>query len=378
STISGYLIGQREAMIGLLSALVEIESPFEEPAAQEKIFTLLRAELTALDFVVEHVPGKTGGGYLVARENGRSHLTNQLIIGHVDTVWPVGTLQTMPLVIDGNVVRGPGVLDMKSGVTQIVFALKALRALGLETAVSPLILINSDEEIGSPDSREAIMALAQQASRAYIIEPGMGLEGKLKTARKGVGRFHIRVQGKAAHAGLAPEDGVSAILAMAHLVQTLFALNEPENGISVNVGVIHGGMQPNMIAANCEALVDIRVVTAADADRLETAVLGLQPPIPGTQVTVTGEFNRPPMERTAGTAKLFQAAQAIGRELGLLLDEAMVGGGSDGNLTAPFTPTLDGLGPVGGGAHASHEFIYIDQWIERTALLAKLLLLEKD
>jgi len=246
--------------------------------------------------------------------------------------------------------------------------------LGVKTAVSPVIFINSDEEIGSPESRTTIIELAQQVDRVFVMEPAMGPEGKLKTARKGVGRFQINITGKAAHAGLDPENGVSAILALSHVIQTLFALNDPEKGITVNVGIVKGGVQSNVVAPESEAVVDVRAIKAADAERIEAAILQLQPPMPGIQMQVTGGFNRLPMERTEGTKLLWQLAVEIGQSLGVELSEGMAGGGSDGNLTSQYTPTLDGLGAMGDGAHAPHEFIYVDKMIERTALLVNLLL----
>jgi len=372
--ILDYLSSQKQEMVDFLTELVRIDSPTNDLASFVRIQLLLQEMLEELSYEVIHIPGQQTGGHLLAREIGGRDKPHQLLLGHCDTVWPPNTLETMPLEIDGNIMRGPGVYDMKAGLVQMLWALKTLRMLGVKTAVSPVIFINSDEEIGSPESRTTILELAQQVDRAFVIEPAMGPEGKLKTARKGVGRFQINITGKAAHAGLDPENGVSAILALSYVIQTLFALNDPEKGITVNVGVIKGGMQSNVIAPESEALVDVRAVKATDADRIEAAILQLQAPMPGTQIQVTGGFNRPPMERTAGTEQLWQLAVEMGKSLGIELAEGMAGGGSDGNLTNQYTPTLDGLGAMGDGAHASHEFIYIDKLVERTALLVKLLL----
>ncbi|KAA3665301.1 MAG: M20 family peptidase, partial [Chloroflexi bacterium] len=339
-----------------------------------RIQLLLQEMLEALSYEVIHIPGQQTGGHLLAREIGGRDKPHQLLLGHCDTVWPPNTLETMPLEIDGNIMRGPGVYDMKAGLVQMLWALKTIRELGVKTAVSPVIFINSDEEIGSPESRTTIIELAQQVDRAFVIEPAIGPEGKLKTARKGVARFQIHITGKAAHAGNDPENGVSAILALSHIVQTLFALNDPEKGITVNVGVVKGGVQSNVVAPESEALVDVRAVKAADAARIEAEILQLQPPMPGIKLEVTGGFNRPPMERTAGTEQLWQLAVEFGRALGIELAETIAGGGSDGNLTNQYTPTLDGLGAVGDGAHAPHEFINLDKMVERTALLVNLLL----
>lgn len=383
--IQQYLQSIQTKMVDFLAALVEAESPSTDPAAQAAGQTILWEALAELDFTVQHVPGKKTGGYLLAKpKNVRLDTLNtsnsqqyQLLLGHSDTVWPIGTLKKMPVVVQDNIMKGPGVYDMKAGLTQLVFALRAIKELEWVTAVSPWVFINSDEEIGSPESRDIIVELAQNADRALVMEPALGLAGKLKTARKGVGRFEVLVMGKAAHAGLDPEKGVSAILELSHVIQKLFALNEPEKGVTVNVGVIEGGMQTNVIAPESRAYVDVRVPTQADAKRLETAVLNLQPTMPGTTLHISGEFNRPPMAHTPANRLLWQAARRVGSELGVSLDEGTAGGGSDGNLTSPYTATLDGLGAVGDGAHASHEFIYLDQMVIRCCLLALLLLAPK-
>ena len=368
-----YLSSQQQEMVDFLTKLAQIESPTNDLASFVRIHSLLQGMLEELGYDVIHIPGQQTGGHLLAREHNGRNKPHQLLIGHCDTVWPPNTLETMPLVIEDNIMRGPGVYDMKSGLAQMLWALQTIRVLGLETAVSPVIFINSDEEIGSPESRTTVIELAQQVDRVFVIEPSMGPEGKLKTARKGVGRFHIHITGKAAHAGLSPEAGISAILALSHIIQTVFALNEPDKGITVNVGMVEGGVQPNMIAPESEAWVDVRVLTMQDAERLEAAMQQLQPPMPGIQLQVTGGFNRPPMERTAGTECLWQLAVASAQSLGIELAEGMAGGGSDGNLTSLYAPTLDGLGAVGDGAHAPHEFIYLDKLVERTALLVKLI-----
>ena len=375
--IQHYLQAHQPEMVTFLTALVKAESPSTEPASQAAAQTILWEALTELDFAVEHVAGKKTGGYLLAKPgNGRfaESKPGQLLLGHSDTVWPVGTLKEMPLLIEGNIMKGPGVYDMKAGLTQMVFALKALRDLGMETAVAPWLLINSDEEIGSPESRNMIIELARRSQRALVMEPALGLSGKLKTARKGVGRFEVVVTGKAAHAGLDPEKGISAILELSHIIQKLFGLSEAEKGITVNVGIIEGGMQTNVIAPESRAYVDVRVPTLADATRLEAAILNLEPTIAGTSLTISGHFNRPPMEQTPANRLLWQTVQDLGSELGLSLAAGTAGGGSDGNLTSPYTATLDGLGAVGDGAHAHHEFIYLDQMVARCGLLAMLLL----
>lgn len=370
--LHAYLHAQTGEMVRLLSDLVLAESPSSDPATMEAPLSLITEQLTALGFDVRRTPGRTTGGYLVgSRPDGRPR---QLLLGHCDTVWPLGTLADMPLVVEGNTLRGPGAFDMKAGLVQGLFALRALQAIGLEPALSPVMLVNTDEEIGSNESEAAIVALAQQVERALILEPAAGLDGKIKTARKGVGDFDIIVRGRAAHAGLEPEKGVSAILGMAELTRTLHALTDLERGVSVNVGVVQGGTRSNVVASECRAAVDVRAITTADARWLEETIRALPAPLPGTTLEISGGFSRAPLERTTANRALWAKAQAAGRELGLELEETAVGGGSDGNLTSPYTATLDGLGPVGDGAHARHEFIYTDKLAERSALLALLLL----
>ncbi|HID52950.1 MAG TPA: M20 family peptidase [Anaerolineae bacterium] len=372
--ILNYLTACRQEMIDFVAALARVESPTSRPETQTPVQDLLREPLEQLGFDVEIIPGEQSGGMLWARPSILSSAQpQQLLLGHSDTVWPVGTLAEMPVAVEGNVMRGPGVLDMKSGLTQMIFALQALYELGWETAVAPIILINSDEEVGSYDSRPHIERLAQAVERVYVLEPALGSAGKIKTARKGVGEFIITVRGKAAHAGLEPENGISATLELAHLTLKLHQLNRPEEGVTVNVGVVEGGARSNVVAAECRALVDVRAPTIEAAEALETAVNNLQPTLPGASLTIEGGFNRLPMERTPRNQALWHLAQALGQEIGLKLDEGTAGGGSDGNLTSPFTATLDGLGPVGGGAHATHEHILLDSFVERTALLALLL-----
>lgn len=368
---------QRANMLGFLSDLVRAESPSTDAAAQSGPFALLAEALQGLNFEVQHLPGQLSGGQLLARPSAGSAWaaagSSQLLLGHCDTVWPRGTLAEMPLQVEGDVMRGPGVFDMKGGLAQIIFALRALRALDLPPALPPLVFINSDEEIGSGESRAMIEALAREAARAFILEPARGPGGALKTARKGVGHFELRLHGRAAHAGLDPEKGVSAILALALLVQQLHDLNDPARGLTVNVGTVNGGLRSNVIAPYAEATIDARSATLEGAQWLEERILNLEAPFPGITVEVRGEFDRLPLERTPRNQALWRQAQAVGRQLGLELQESAVGGGSDGNFTSQYTATLDGLGPVGDGAHARHEFLYLDPLLERCALLALLL-----
>jgi len=370
-----YLRAQQDDMIELVKDLVAIETPSTDPASQAAILARLRDEFEQLDYRVIQLPGRSSGGHLYAAPQRRGrHQPAQLMIGHCDTVWPLGTLETMPLQIENGTLRGPGVYDMKAGLAEIVYALRSIRELGLEAEVAPLCFVNSDEEIGSRESTRYLRALAQRVERCMVLEPSLGRSGKIKTARKGVGRFTVTVQGKAAHAGLDPGAGASAILELSHVIQKLFELNDPEHGTSVNVGMIDGGVRPNVIAPESRAVIDVRVQTRADAERIEASIHALKAETPGVTLRIEGAIGRPPMEATEANQQLWRVAQTLGDELGLELEQATAGGGSDGNTTSLYSATLDGLGAVGDGAHASHEFIEIERLCERCALLTLLLL----
>ena len=373
-----FLDGETSAMIALLEEFVRIETPSDVPESQQPMLDRLAEAFRDIGYRTTLIPARRQyGGHLYARPSRPRPVTDrrwQLLLGHCDTVWKLGTLQRMPVVRDGDILKGPGVYDMKAGLVEIIFALKALDALGLEPAVEPVVFINSDEEVGSRESTRYIRALAQGADRALIMEPSLGLGGKLKTARKGVGRFVVRVIGKAAHSGLDPTGGASAILELSHVIQKLFALNDPERGASVNVGVIDGGVRANVVAPESSAIVDVRVVTHDDAARIQDAILGLEAQTPGVRVEVEGSIGRPPLEHTPENRQLWRVAVDLARELDFDLDEAMAGGASDGNTTSLYTATLDGLGAVGDGAHADHEQIIISLLPQRCALLATLLL----
>ncbi len=362
-------------MVRFLEDLALAESPSDVPTSQKAVLDLLSGALEDLGYAVRHLPGHRSGGHLLARPHGRRRNSPvQLLLGHCDTVWPVGTVEEMPVKSENGVVRGPGVYDMKGGLVQMVFALRALRELGLPPAVTPVVFVNSDEERGSRESSRHIRRLACLADRAFVLEPSLGPAGRLKTARKGVGRFTIAVEGAAAHAGLDPGGGASAILELSYLIQALFSLNNPETGTSVNVGTIDGGLSPNVIAPESRAVVDVRVLNQEEAERVEKEILDLEPVTPGVKLRVSGGVGRPPLERTPRNRRLWERARSLGVELGLELQEGVAGGGSDGNTTSLFTATLDGLGAVGDGAHAAHEFVYTDRMVERCALLTLLLL----
>jgi glutamate carboxypeptidase len=368
------LIGRREELIELLRRMVVAESPSLAPDTHDGTARVLQAELEGLGFRVRRLPGRTSGGQVWARparrERGRPL---QLLLGHLDTVWPVGTLAEMPFEVDGDTVRGPGVFDMKGGLAMMLLALGALRRHGVELPLTPVVFVNSDEEIGSHESRAHILRLARRVRRTWVLEPSLGPSGSLKTARKGVARFTVRVYGRAAHAGLEPEAGASAILELSHVIRSLFALNDAERGVTVNVGTVDGGLRPNVVAPESRAVADVRVCTDEDARRIERAIRGLEPATPGTRLEVHGGFGRPPMERTPRNRGLWRLAQDAARRLDVELEECLAGGGSDGSTTSLYTATLDGLGAVGAGAHAPDECLFIGPTLQRTALLALLL-----
>ncbi len=374
--ILDWLREREDEMTELLASLVLAESPSLVPGSESTALELLSRALGDAGFRTRRVPGEGTGDHLLARPSvRRSHGAHQLIVGHVDTVWPLGTVRSMPPErIDGHF-RGPGSYDMKGGLVQLVFALAALNDLGLTPSIDSVVLINSDEEIGSIHSRRYIRLLARSAARAFVLEPPAAPTGSLKTSRKGVERFEVVIKGRAAHAGSSPEQGVSAILELAHQVERLFALSDPAHGVTVNVGTIDGGLRANVIAPEATALVDVRAPTEERAVAVARAIRSLQPSRPGTSITVRSDLGRPPMPATDRNRALFRQAQRLAGGLGLRIDEApLVGGASDANLTSELTATLDGLGAVGDGAHAPDEHVVVSALPERAALLALLLL----
>jgi glutamate carboxypeptidase len=297
-----------------------------------------------------------------------------LVLSHSDTVWPMGTLASMPFREVAGRLCGPGTLDMKGGIAIFLFAMRALRELEIPLPHQVLLQVNSDEEVGSTSSRPLTEKNASASKAVFVVEPGTGLTGKLKTARKGVGVYTVSVHGKAAHAGVDFSNGASAIIELARQVERIASFTNLERGITVNPGVISGGTRSNVIAAEGQAHVDIRIPKMRDAAALDRKFQSLRPFDRRCKVVVTGGLNRPPMERSTGIVKLYRAAQRIAGTLGVELEESSTGGGSDGNFTAALgTPTLDGLGAVGEGAHALNESILIDRVPDRIALLAGLL-----
>jgi glutamate carboxypeptidase len=351
-----------------LRELVEIESPSENKKAVEDVKKAVETWVKPLNCKLKTHKNREFGDVLEIQFGPkRSKRGRVMLLGHLDTVWPIGTLKSMPWCESEGKLYGPGVLDMKAGVVMAIEALEVLQARGLDRPVT--LLLNSEEEVGSPISRPITEKIARQCSAVFVLEPAQVLA--YKTARKGVGHFNLRVEGVAAHAGVDFQNGHSAVLEMARIIQKVSAFSDLERGITVNVGVIHGGTRSNVIAADCTAEVDVRIVKASDAVRIERMFRSLKPTDPSCKLLISGGINRPPMERKSGTVALFRQAKRLAAELGFVLEEASTGGGSDGNFTAALgVPTLDGMGAVGAGAHAAHEHVVAKHLVERTALLA--------
>ena len=363
-------------MLDLIGRFVICESPSDDRAAVDRFVDLVCDTLAPVARV-KTVSGGRFGRHLVAEMKlpGRKKSGQILALGHSDTVWPVGTLRSMPLRNYRGRVCGPGVLDMKGGIAFFIFAARALRELDLSVPSRVLLQLNSDEEVGSVSSRALTEENARRSHAVLVLEPGTGLEGRLKTARKGVGAFTVTVRGKASHAGVDFQAGASGVLELARQIERIARFTNLSRGITVNPGVIAGGTRSNVIAAEARAEVDIRVPRLRDGAALKRKFRALKPFNPRCSVTVSGGLNRPPLERSAAVRRLFRTAHTLALELGIELEESSSGGGSDGNFTAALgIPTLDGLGAVGEGAHAAHESILINRIADRTALLAKLLM----
>ena len=357
----------------MLRRWVEHESPSDDKAGCDRMAEALAKEFTAIGGRSNLYLDKKAGNHLQVDFPGPRGTKPVLIVGHYDTVYDLGTLQSMPYRETRERISGPGVLDMKGGIVQIYFAIAALQAMegGLPRPVT--VFLVSDEETGSASSRPITEKLAKKAAAALVCEPAAGLQGALKTARKGVGDYLLQVRGIASHAGLDFEKGQSAVLELARQIETVSGFTDVKRGITVNPGVIRGGTRSNVVAAEAEAEIDVRVSSQKDVQRIARMFAGLRVKNRRCSLRVTGGVNRPPMERSVGAAELFAKARTIARELGFRLAEKSVGGGSDGNFTAAIVPTLDGLGAVGDGAHAQHEFLFVDQLPKRAALLAGLI-----
>lgn len=361
-------------MVKVLKNIVEKESPTQD----KKLTNRLGYEIKTL---FETYTGGTTS--IISNPDHGNHIRGEwgsgekqiLILAHFDTVWPKGTLSKMPCRVKDGKLYGPGAFDMKGGIVQGIFALHALTELDIKLNKKIVFLFTTDEEIGSPTSKAIIEEEAKKSEYVLVLEPAMSKEGAIKTARKGVGRFRLKVKGKPTHAGIDPEKGASAIAEIATQITYLHNLTNFKNGTTVNVGFVSGGTTSNVVAAEAVADIDLRVKTHKELARIIPLIRGICPNLEGTEVLVEGGINRPPLERTERVANLFKIAKSVANEyLNIDLTEKSTGGGSDGNFTAPFAPTLDGLGAVGDGAHAHHEHVIISELPVRSALLSLLLL----
>jgi len=354
-----------------LRQLVEQESPSEDRPAVNAAMALAEELGRPLGGRVRRNKQKDFGDVVELRFGpSRSSRKPLLLLGHLDTVWPLGTLAKMRWRKAEGRYWGPGVLDMKAGVVMALAAVSTLRELKLDRPVT--LLLNSDEEVGSPVSRAVTERLALESSAVFVLEPAQGLA--YKTARKGVGQYNVQVTGVGAHSGVDFEKGHSAVLELAKLVQTISGFTKSERKLTINCGVIAGGTRSNVVASEAHAQVDVRIAKATDAAYVEKLFRSLKVSDPHCRLTITGGINRPPMERKTGTIALYKKARSLAKELGFELDEAATGGGSDGNFTAALgVPTLDGMGAVGDGAHAAHESVVIEHLVPRTALLAAMI-----
>lgn len=363
--------GQEAWLIGTIEALVRLESPTDEKAAVDRCGALLAQRLSQIGGRVMTVTATTAGNHLRAEFGTGSRQI--LLLGHFDTVWPVGQLQHMPYLREGDRLKGPGVLDMKAGIAIAMLVTRALLELSPLEDTRIVMLWTTDEETGSHTSRALLETEARQSIAVLVLEPALP-GGILKTSRKGCGEYEIIVRGEAAHAGVDPGKGVSAIRELARQILAIETLQDLSRGVSINVGLIEGGSRSNVVAAEARARVDVRAPTKGDADRLDESLRALTPHIKGATIEIGGGFGRPPMERTAGVAHLYALAQVAGEELGQHVGEGTTGGGSDGNFCAALgVPTLDGLGALGDGAHALHEHVLVSTLAPRAALLARLM-----
>jgi glutamate carboxypeptidase len=365
---------KQPALLKLLRRLVESESPSADKAAVDRCMALAASQAKALGGRIKLHRQRAFGDVLEARFGPRSKSPSAqplLLLGHLDTVWPIGTLRSMPWRIADGRLAGPGILDMKAGVAMAFTAIEMLAEASLLQR-EIILLLNPDEEVGSPVSRPITERLAAQSAAVYVLEPAKGLA--YKTARKGTGNWRIDVTGVAAHAGLDFEKGASAIRELARFIESVSNFTDLPRGLTVTVGTVGGGSATNVIPAHAWAEIDVRIARKTDGPRIERRFASLKTADPRCSLTLTGSINRPPMERTRGTVQLYRRAQALAAELGYALPEAAVGGASDGNFTSALgIPTLDGMGAVGEGAHASNESILIHHLAPRTALLAGML-----
>ena len=366
---------RKDVITETIRQLVEIESPSDNKPAVDQLGDLLAGRFEKIGGHAKFHRVQNFGDHLQVDFSGAHGCKPVLLLGHIDTVYPMGTLSTMPCRVADGRLWGPGALDMKSGIALILHALEALRTWHGDTVPRPVtVLLVTDEEVGSETSRRITENLARKSDAVLVLEPSYGLKGAVKTARKGVGEYTIKVTGKAAHSGLDFDQGESAIIEMAKQIIAISKLINLKRGLTLNVGVVSGGTRTNVVPGQATASLDVRVTQMKDAKAIDRQLRALKPVNRKCKLEITGGVNRPPMERSAGVAMLYKRASEIAKELGWKLEEAAVGGGSDGNFTASLgIPTLDGLGGVGEGAHATHESIVISELPRRATLLAELI-----
>ena len=372
-----WLCEQEPAIVRLLGRMVDIESPSHDKAAVDRFGSMIAAEWKRRGARVRLLHQRKFGNHVRADlwlDHGRRPKGQLLVLGHLDTVYPLGTLAKTPFRVAQGRAWGPGTFDMKGGHAIALAAADALRELGIPARKKTVFLWTSDEEVGSATSRRTIESLARQSDAVFVLEPAFGNDGHLKTERKGVGEAELLVTGRSAHAGIEPESGVNAVHELALQITRLLKWNDPQRGITVQANVITGGTVTNVVPERARASIDVRLARAADARTLNRKLHALRPVLPGARIEVRGGINRPPMERTPESRALFLHAQELAREMEIALREASTGGGSDGNFTAALgIPTLDGLGAVGDGAHSPREHVIVRHLPERAALLAGLL-----
>jgi glutamate carboxypeptidase len=370
--ISEWIDARREEMLAFLRRVVEMESPTDDKAAVDAVGRVFGEAYRALGWAVRTEPQERHGDHLVA-EAPPTPGGRVLLVGHMDTVYPHGTATRRPFTLRDGRAYGPAVMDMKGGLVVMLFALRALHAAGRLGNVR--VVLNSDEEPGSPTSRDGWAGRAADCDWAFVLEPAQP-DGALVNRRKGVGIFRVSVTGRAAHAGADPEKGANAILALAHQALAVSALADASTGTTVNVGVVHGGTHPYVVPASAEAVIDIRIPTQAEARRVTAGLeaIAARVPVPDAVTTIEGFFHRPPLEEVPGTDPLKALVAACGREVGLAVRWAATGGASDGNnLAAAGVPTIDGMGPAGGGAHSDEEWMDVESFVQKATLLALVL-----
>jgi glutamate carboxypeptidase len=366
-----YCVANHQWVLELIESLVAIESPSDDPIAVNRCGAELTSRLEAMGGKVTRISSSTAGDHV--RASFGSGVRQILMLGHFDTVWPVGQLGKMPLKRDAGRLHGPGVFDMKAGIGLAMLATRAVLDRDTLDHCQVVMLWTTDEEIGSGTSRAVIEAEAARSAAVLVFEPSLP-GGGLKTSRKGVGQFEMIARGVSAHAGLDPGKGISAVRELARQIIAIDELQDPASGVTVTVGVINGGTRANVVPDEARAIIDARANTRADADRVDRVMKAVKPYISGATVEVSGGFDRPPLERSAAVIALFESAKSVAAEIGVTLTEGSAGGGSDGNFTAALgVPTLDGFGAIGDGAHALHEHVEIDALVTRAAVIAGLL-----